>query len=87
MGWVEKLPEKIRDSLDSLIADTEKHDNAYNQAENPSVGQIWVSMALLNQRMEKIEDRLQAQRKALKEKGINPDKGLDGNLEKSLKNY
>ena len=57
------------------------------EAGNASVGQMWVAMAQMNQRLEKVEDMLQAQRKALSEQGVDVDNHLDRNLEESLKRY
>jgi hypothetical protein len=87
MSWIEELPKKLSASLNSLLNDTEKHEDVYMEAENASVGQIWVGMAQMNQRLEKIEDMLQAQRKAMKEQGLEIDNHLDRNLEESLKRY
>jgi len=87
MTWVEELPEKLRSSLNSLLNGTEKHEQTYMSAENASVGQIWVAMAQMNQRLGKVEDMLQAQRKALREQDVDVDNHLDRNLEESLKRY
>ncbi len=87
MSWIEELPGKISASLNSLLEDTESHEDVYMQAENASVGQIWVAMAQMNQRLEKMEDMLRAQRKAMKEQGLEVDRSLDSDLEESLKNY
>ncbi|MFB6174946.1 MAG: hypothetical protein ABEJ87_03130 [Candidatus Nanohalobium sp.] len=87
MGWIEELPKKLSNSLNSLLKDTEKHEETYMEAGNASVGQIWVAMAQMNQRLEKVEDLLQAHRKAMKEQGLEVDKHLDRNLEESLKRY
>ncbi|MFB6115225.1 MAG: hypothetical protein ABEK04_02950 [Candidatus Nanohalobium sp.] len=88
MTWIEELPEKLKSSLNSLLDGTERHEETYMKAENASVGQIWVAMAQMNSRLEKMEDMVQAQRKALQEvDGVDADKHLDKNLENSLKNY
>ncbi len=87
MSWIEDLPKKLSSSLHSLLEDTEKHEETYMEAGNTSVGQMWVAMAQMNQRLEKVEDMLQAQRKALSEQGVDVDNHLDRNLEESLKRY
>lgn len=87
MTWIEDLPKKLSSSLHSLLEDTEKHEETYMEAGNASVGQMWVAMAQMNQRLEKVEDMLQAQRKALSEQGVDVDNHLDRNLEESLKRY
>ncbi|WP_414836808.1 hypothetical protein [Candidatus Nanohalococcus occultus] len=89
MDWIDELPERERNSLESLLDSVNKHDNVYMQAENASVGQIWVAMTLLNQRMEKLESLVKAQRKALNEMNVevDVDKHLSENLENSLRNY
>lgn len=87
MSWIEDLPKKLSESLHSLLKKTEKHEETYMKAENASVGQMWVAMAQMNQRLDKVEDMLQAQRKAMKEQGVDVDNHLDRNLEESLKRY
>lgn len=87
MDWVNKLPEKVQDALDSLLNTVEHHEDIYLEAENASVGQIWVGMAIMNERLTRVEEMLQAQRKALKDSNIDTDRHLDKNLEESLKNY
>jgi len=87
MSWIEDLPKKLSTSLHRLLDDTEKHEETYMEAENASVGQMWVAMAQMNQRLEKVEDMLKAQRKAMKEQGVDVDNHLDRNLEESLKRY
>lgn len=86
---MEKLPEKVQDSLDNLLLETEQHEEVYMDAENAPIGQIWVAMAQMNSRIEKLEDMVQAQRKALKEVDVEVevDKHLDKDLKESLKRY
>lgn len=89
MDWIRQLPDKIRVSLESLLDSVEQHEEDYMNAQNASVGQIWVALALMNQRLEKMEDMVQAQRKALREldQEVEIDKHLDSSLEESLKRY
>lgn len=88
MSWIEELPDKLSSSINSLLERTQRHEETYMKAENASVGQMWVAMAQMNQRLEKVEDMVQAQRKALQEvEGVDADKHLDRNLEDSLKRY
>lgn len=89
MDWIEQLPERERNSLNSLLDSVNQHEDAFMNAENASVGQIWVAMTLLNNRVEKLESLVKAQRKALNEMNVevDVDKHLSENLENSLKNY
>lgn len=88
MEWVERLPDKIRISLESLLDSVDRHEDVYMNAQNVSVGQIWVSMALMNRRIRKLEDMVTAQRKALNEMDTaDVDKHLDQNLKESLERY
>lgn len=89
MGWIENLPDRIEASVNSLLDSVQDHETEYMEAENASIGQIWVAMALMNQRLEKTEDLVRAQRKALNEldQNVDVDKHLDKSLEESLKNY
>jgi hypothetical protein len=87
MDWIEGLPEKIKVSLEKLVDTVNRHEDVYMEAENASVGQIWVALAMMNQRVEKLEEMVTAQRKAMNEAGVEVDKRLDENLEKSLRNY
>ena len=84
---MEKLPERIQNSLDGLLRRTEKHEETYMEADNAPIGQIWVAMAQMNQRIEKLEDLVQAQRTALQEMDVEVDKHLDKDLKESLKRY
>lgn len=89
MEWKQRLPDKVRVSLESLLDCVNQHEESYMAAQNASVGQIWVAMALMNQRMEKLERIVKAQRKVLNnlDEGVNVDKHLDKELEESLRNY
>lgn len=89
MSWQESLPKKPRESLEGLLLDTEEYESSYMSADNPSIGQIWVAMALMNQRMEKMEQLVKAQRKALQEMDVEVevDKHIDEDLKNSLKRY
>lgn len=89
MGWIENLPDRLEASINSLLDAVQDHEPEYMEAENASIGQIWVAMALMNQRLEKTEELVRAQRKAINEldQGVNVDKHLDKSLEESLKNY
>jgi len=89
MTWMQSLPKKIQESIDNLLLDTEQHEETYMEAENPPIGQIWVAMAQMNQRIQQLENLVHAQRTALKEMDveIEVDKHLDKDLEESLKRY
>lgn len=87
MEWIEQLPERVRTSLESLLDSVDSHEDSYMEAQNASVGQIWVTMALMNERITKLEDMVVAQRKALNEEEVNVDQHLDKKLEDSLKRY
>ncbi|MFB6242294.1 MAG: hypothetical protein ABEJ36_05860 [Candidatus Nanosalina sp.] len=89
MTWMDQLPEKLRVSLEKILDRSNEHEEAYMQAENASVGQMWVAIAHLNQKVEKLEKIANAQRKALNnlEEDVNVNKHLDENLEESLKRY
>lgn len=89
MDWVRDLPDRLRSSLESLLDSVEQHEKTYVDAQNASVGQIWVALALMNRRVQKLENLVNAQRKALNEldQDVPVDKHLDSNLEESLKRY
>jgi uncharacterized coiled-coil protein SlyX len=89
MEWKQRLPQKLRVSLETLLDKVNKHEDAYMEAQNASVGQMWVAMAQMNHRVEKLEAIVKAQRKALNEMDVdvNLDKKLNKDLEESLRNY
>jgi len=89
MSWTEDLPEKLRNSLNTLLETVQQHEPVYEQAENPSVAQMWVAIAHINEKNQKLEEMVRAQRRALKKHEIDfeVDRHLDSNLEDSLKNY
>lgn len=87
MEWVEDLPDELQASLESLLDDVEYQENIYMEAQNASVGQIWVAMSHMMNRIQKLEKLASAQRKALNETDVDVDKHLDERLEESLKRY
>lgn len=89
MTWIDDLPEKLFASINSILDSVEQHEDVYTQAENASIGQMWVAIAYLNQRLMKMEELVKAQRKVMKEmdKDVNVDSHLDDGLRDSLKNY
>jgi len=89
MTWRTELPTKLKNSLQSLLRSVDRHEDVYTKAENVSIGQIWVGMAVMNQRIEKLEKVTRAQRKALQdmEADVDVDEHLSENLEESLKKY
>lgn len=89
MTWIDNLPEKLFASINSILDSVEQHEDVYTQAENSSIGQMWVAIAYLNHRLEKMEELVMAQRKVLQEmdKEVNVDNHLDDGLRDSLKNY
>ena len=89
MSWRDKLPTKIKNSLQSLLRSVDRHESVYTQAENVSIGQIWVGMAVMNQRLERVEEMVKAQRKTLNEMNtdVDVDKRMKEELERSLKKY
>ncbi len=89
MGWMDSLPNKLQDSLEKILDQTNRNEEAYMQAENASVGQLWVAIAHLNAKVENLEKLAHAQRKALNnmEQEVNVNKHLDEDLEESLRRY
>lgn len=89
MSWRDELPTKIKNSLQSLLRSVDRHESVYTQAENVSIGQIWVGMAVMNQRLERVEEMVKAQRKTLNEMNtdVDVDKRMKEELERSLKKY
>ena len=86
---MDQLPEQAQESLDDLLLETEQHEDAYMDAENAPIGQIWVAMSQMNKRIQKLEDLVHAQRRALQEMDVEVevDKHLDKDLEESLRRY
>lgn len=89
MEWLQRLPERLRNSLNSLLDTVEQNEDVYMSASNASVAQIWVAMAYLNRRTERLEQLVNAQRKALNQldQEVEIENHLDENLEESLKRY
>lgn len=86
---MDQLPEKLRVSLEKILDRTNEHEKAYMNADNASVGQMWIAIAHLNEKVEDLEKIVNAQRKALNnlEEDVNVNQHLDSNLEESLKRY
>ena len=89
MTWMNSLPDKLQDSLERILDKTNRNEEAYMEAENASVGQLWVAIAHLNEKVENLEKLAHAQRKALNniEEDVNVNKHLDEDLEESLRRY
>ena len=89
MTWMEQLPEKLRVSLEKILETSNEHEEAYMQAENASVAQMWVAIGHLNEKVQNLERIANAQRKALNnlDQDVNVNKHLDKNLEESLRRY
>ncbi|MFB6212962.1 MAG: hypothetical protein ABEJ07_00125 [Candidatus Nanohaloarchaea archaeon] len=89
MDWITRLPDRLRVSLESLLDSVEQHEETYLEAQNAPVGQIWVALAYMNQRIGKLEDLVNAQRKALNQldQEVDIDRHLESDLEESLKRY
>lgn len=89
MSWMSDLPSRVRLSLNSLLDSVEQHEETYDESDNPTVGQIWVALAIMNQRVDQLEKMVNAQRKALEEldQEVDAETRLDSDLEESLKKY
>jgi len=89
MDWMSELPERQRASLEALLDQVNEQESVYTKAENASVGQIWVALAQLNEKMERMDSMLRAQREVLKEMNadVEIDQKLDERLEESLRRY
>jgi methionine synthase II (cobalamin-independent) len=89
MEWQESLPKEKRESLEKIVRETENFESSYMDADNPPIGQIWTAMATMQERVEKLEQLVRAQRKALKELDVEVevDKHIDEDLKNSLKRY
>ena len=87
MEWVDDLPDDLQASLESLLDDVEHQEEVYLNARNASVGQIWVAMSHMMNRIQKLEKLVSAQRKAINETDADVDEHLDQRLEESLKRY
>lgn len=89
MDWISRLPDRLRVSLESLLDSVEQHEDSYIEAQNASVGQIWVALGYMNQRVEKLERLVNAQRKALNEldQEVDVDRHIESDVKESLKRY
>ncbi|WP_414837642.1 hypothetical protein ACK3SF_05220 [Candidatus Nanosalina sp. VS9-1] len=89
MSWMNSLPNKLQESLEKILEKTNRNEEAYMEAENASVGQLWVAIAHLNSKVDNLEKLAHAQRKALNniEEDVNVNKHLDEDLEESLRRY
>jgi len=89
MEWIRQLPDRQRNSLETLLESVNSYEDVYSEAENASVGQIWVAMSLMNEKIQRLESLVKAQRRVLNEmgKGDELDRHLNQELEKSLRNY
>jgi hypothetical protein len=89
MGWIASLPDRLESSLRNVLKRANEHEQEYMEAQNASVGQLWVAIAQLSEKVERLENLNQAQRKALNnlDQEVNVNKHLDEDLEESLRRY
>lgn len=89
MDWIAELPDRQRTSLETLLDRVNEQEEVYEKAQNASVGQIWVALAQMNERMERMDSLIRAQREVLQEMNadVEIDQKLDDRLEESLRRY
>lgn len=87
--WRDELDVELVRKLEKLLKRTQSYEDAYQQADNPAMAQIWVVVADMYTQIEKMNGRirkLEAQQKQLME-GEEDKKLPDRELRDSLDTY
>ncbi|HLD12362.1 MAG TPA: hypothetical protein VJB87_02085 [Candidatus Nanoarchaeia archaeon] len=67
MSWREKVPEKIKQHLETQIAQSAEHKEAYLHADDPALAQLWVAVANLSRQVYELNVRIGMFDEALRE--------------------
>jgi len=79
MNWREKLDPVLRDFLNSLLKEVQKNKEAYMEAEDPSIAQIWVALSIIYRKILLLEREME------EIKGKVSENEIKNKLEESLK--
>jgi len=79
MSWRDKLDPVLRDFLNSLLKEVQKSKDAYMEAEDPSIAQIWVAFSIIYRKLLLLEREIE------EIKGKISEEELKNKLEESLK--
>ncbi len=88
--WRDDLDEDLVNKLEKLVNRTKSYEDAYKQADDPALAQLWVGMAELFYQMERMNKRLrkveEQQRQLIED--VDKAEGLDDDaLRDSMDNY
>lgn len=70
-SWRDELDLLIEQNLKELITETKAHSSAISKAEDKSKAQIWVALALLNDKINKLEAQKKPYEKKIEKKELN----------------
>jgi len=79
MSWRDKLDPILKDFLNSLLKEVQKNKDAYMEAEDPSIAQIWVALSIIYRKLLLLEREIE------EIKGKISEDDLKNKLEESLK--
>lgn len=87
--WRDELDPELVRKLEKLLKRTNSYEDAYRQADNPAMAQLWVAMADLFAQMERINGRLRKLEDRQREliEGIEETEIEDQELRDSLDSY
>lgn len=57
--WRDKLGERLSKSIESLLRRIKAEEDSYKSAKEQKIAQIWVALADLNQRLNRVEQTLE----------------------------
>ena len=78
-NWRDELDLVVEQNLKELINESKKFDHAIRESNNPSKAQIWVALAIMNEKINKLDIKKRASNSKI------PKKELDKIL-KTLEN-
>lgn len=70
-NWRDELDLLIEQNLKELITETKNHELAISKADDKSKAQIWVALALLNDKINKLSTQKKPYEKKIEKKELN----------------
>jgi len=85
--WRNKLSSDIEFKLNKILKRVKMHQNAYYYCKNPTIAQIWVGIAELQNKLDQLDQRLGDIEQIIEITHIKPRVTLNPVLRKSLEEY
>lgn len=68
-GWRNKLPPHLDQQISELVRETKKHKRAYMDSDSKANAQLWISLAIINKKLNKINEGLERIQEGMEKAG------------------